>query len=349
MTPVGVAIVGCGNISHQYLTTLTARPEVKVVACADLDLSRAAQAAAAFGIPVHGDFDMVLAQPEVEIVVNLTVPAAHVPVALAAIKQGKHIYTEKPFAPSPAEAATVLAEARAAGVLAGGAPDTFLGAGLRTAAKLVADGRIGAPLSAIALMQGPGPQRWHPDPEFFFGPGGGPLFDMGPYYLTALAVLFGPVTRVTAVARTGFPERVIGAGPRAGQRFPVAVPTHITALLEFASGQVATVVFSFDSPLGRQNFLEITGTEATLAAPNPNTFKGPVRLRHLGDPDWTDIPVDDSPEGRGIGVCDMAEAIRTGRPHLANGELAAHIVDVMTAIHDSATHATFTPVSPRTW
>jgi predicted dehydrogenase len=318
--PVGVAIVGCGTISHQYLTTLTTRPEVELIACADLDLARAARVAAEFGVPVHGDVETVLAHPEVELVVNLTVPAAHVQVALAAIKRGKHIYNEKPFAPTPAEAATVLAHARAAGVLTGGAPDTFLGAGLRTAAKVVAEGRIGAPLSAIAMMQGPGPQVWHPSPEFYFGPGGGPLFDMGPYYLTALSVLLGPVTRVTGLARTGFPERVIGAGPRAGQSFPVTVPTHVTALLEYARGEVATVLFSFDSQLGRHGFFELSGTEATLAVPDPNTFRGPVRLRRVGDPDWTDIPVEEhAGDGRGIGVCDMAEAIRTGRPHLANG------------------------------
>jgi predicted dehydrogenase len=346
MNPVGVAIIGCGNISHQYLTTLTSRPEVKVIACADLDLARAAEVASAFGVPVHGDADLVLAHPEVELVVNLTIPTAHVAVALAAIERGKHIYSEKPFAPTPAEAATVLSEARAAGVLTGGAPDTFLGTGLQATAKAIAEGRIGSPLSAIALMQGPGPESWHPSPEFFFEPGGGPLFDMGPYYLTALAVLFGPVIRVSAVARTGFAERVIGAGPRAGHTFPVTVPTHVTAQLEYAAGQVATVVFSFDSPLFRHNFFEITGTEATLAAPNPNTFKGPVRLRRANDPDWTEVPTADDPgEGRGIGVCDLAQAIRTGRPHRADGRLAAHIVDVMTAIQDSATHSTFVPVT----
>lgn len=279
-----MAIVGCGTISNKYLTTLSNRPEVKVVACADLDPARAAQAAATYGIAVHGDVPTALTHCEVELVVNLTGPAAHVPIALAAIKEGKHVYTEKPFAPSPDEAATVLEEARAAGVLAGGAPDTFLGAGLRTAAQAVAEGWIGTPLSAIALMQGPGPQRWHPDPEFLFGTGGGPLFDMGPYYLTALTTLFGPVERVTAVARTGFPERVIGSGPRAGQRFPVTTPTHVTALLQYARGPVATTVFSFDSPLGRQDFFEITGTEATLAAPNPNGFTGPSGFAALAIP-----------------------------------------------------------------
>ncbi|MEV0719906.1 Gfo/Idh/MocA family oxidoreductase [Asanoa sp. NPDC050611] len=217
---------------------------------------------------------------------------------------------------------------------------------MRTAYRAVADGRIGTPLSAIALVQGAGPQRWHPEPEFFFQPGGGPLFDMGPYYLTALAVLFGPVNRVSAVARTGFAERAIGSGPRAGQTFRVDVPTHVTALLEYADGQVATVVFSFDSQVPRQNFLEITGTTATLAAPNPNTFAGPVRLRRAGEPDWTTIPTPDLPdEGRGLGVCDLAHGIRTGRPHRASGELAAHVVDVMTAIHDSAAHGAVTAVT----
>jgi len=345
VNPVGVAIVGCGTISHQYLTVLCGRPEVRVVACADVDPARAAEVAAQYGIPVHGDLETVLAHPAVELVVNLTVPAAHVPVALAAIRAGKHIYNEKPFAPTPAEAAMLIAEASATGVRTGGAPDTFLGAGMQSAYQAVAQGRIGTPLSAIALMQSPGPQRWHHAPEFLFQPGGGPLFDMGPYYLTALTVLFGPVTRVAALVRTGFPERIIEAGPRAGQRFAVGVPTHVKALLEYGGGQAATVVFSFDSPLPRTGFFEITGTEATLAAPNPNRFDGPVRLRRVGDPDWTDVPVPDLPGGRGIGVCDMAEGIRTGRPHRAGGELAAHIVDVMTAIQESAESATFTTVT----
>ncbi|GAA4472243.1 Gfo/Idh/MocA family protein [Phytohabitans houttuyneae] len=346
VNPVGVAVVGCGTISHQYLATLANRPEVRVVACADLDPARAASAAARYGVPVHGDLDTVLAHDEVELVVNLTVPAAHAPVALAAIAEGKHVYTEKPFALTPTEASTVLAAAQAAGVRTGGAPDTFLGAGMQTTCQAVADGRIGTPLSAIVLEQGPGPHRWHPDPEFLFQAGGGPLFDMGPYYLTALAALFGPVTRVAALNRTGFPERVIGAGPRTGQRFPVTVPTHVTALIEYASGPVATVVFSFDATLPRQDFFEITGTEATLAAPNPNTFTGPVRLRATSDSDWTTIPTPDSPtDGRGIGICDMAVGIRTNRPHHANGDLAAHIVDVMTAIHDSAEHGTFRDVT----
>ncbi|HEX6682688.1 MAG TPA: Gfo/Idh/MocA family oxidoreductase [Candidatus Limnocylindrales bacterium] len=345
MTPVGVAIAGCGTISHQYLTTLIGRPEVRVVACADLDTGRAAQVAARHGIPLFGDLATVLAHPEVELVVNLTVPAAHVPVALAAIRAGKHVYNEKPFAPTPDEASSLLAAASAAGLRTGGAPDTFLGTGLQTALRVVAEGRIGTPLSAIALMQSPGPERWHPDPEFLFRAGGGPLFDMGPYYLTALAVLFGPVGRVAAVARTGFAERVIGAGPRAGQRFPVEVPTHVSALLEYEGGRVATVVFGFDSPLSRQNFFEVTGTDATLAAPNPNTFGGPVRLRGIADPDWTEIAVPAPHGGRGIGVCEMASAIRGGQPHRASGELAAHIVDVMTAIHESAARGEFTRVT----
>ncbi|WP_290856959.1 Gfo/Idh/MocA family oxidoreductase [Hamadaea sp.] len=348
MKPVGVAVVGCGTISHQYLTTLAARPEVRLIACADLDVERAAKVALDHAVPVHGDLATALAHPEVELVVNLTIPSAHAPVALAAIRAGKHVYTEKPFAATPAEAAEVLAEAEAAGVLTGGAPDTFLGAGLQTAARVVSEGMIGRPLSAIVLLQGPGPHRWHPDPEFLFGPGGGPLFDMGPYYLTALAVMFGSVRRVTALACKGFAERVIGQGPRAGQAFPVEVDTHVTALLEYAGGQVATVVFSFDSPLSRQGFFEITGTEATLAAPDPNKFIGPVQIRRAGDPEWTDVPVPQADDGRGIGVCDLARAIRTGERHRASGELAAHVVDVMTAIQESAERSAISEL-PRTW
>lgn len=342
---MNLAIVGCGTISQQYLANFATFPGVRVLACADLDVERAKAVAGQYGVPVAGDVDTVIAHPDVELVVNLTVPAAHVAVATQAVEAGRHVYNEKPLALDPDGGRALLAAAGAAGVRVGCAPDTFLGAGLQTVARLVASGEIGRPTSALTLLQGPGPERWHPSPQFLFLPGAGPLFDMGPYYLTALAALFGPVTRVAATGGRAHAKRVVGSGPLAGTEFDVEVYTHVSALLEFAAGQSATVVFSFDSPLPRHDFLEVTGTEATLAAPDPNTFTGPVRLRRTGDGAWAEIAAVGSTAGRGIGVLDLVRSIRTGQPHRASGELALHVVDVMTAILESADHGRFVPVT----
>ncbi|MEV0587012.1 Gfo/Idh/MocA family oxidoreductase [Nonomuraea sp. NPDC050310] len=341
----GVAVVGCGTISHAYLRNLTAFPDIEVIGCADLDVERATEVAAQYGVPYAGEPAEIIARPEVSIVVNLTVPAAHVEVSLAAIRAGKHVYVEKPLALDAEAGRALLAEADAAGLRVGCAPDTFLGAGLQTAQRAVADGLIGTPGSAITLLQGPGPESWHPSPQFLYQRGAGPLFDMGPYYLTALAVLFGPVTRVAANGSRAHTRRTIGSGPLAGTGFDVEVLTHVSALLEFASGATATSVFSFDSPLPRHGFVEITGTEATLAAPDPNTFTGPVRLRRTGSGDWAELPVGGSTAGRGTGVAEMARALAAGVPHRASGELALHVLDVMTAILRSAESAEFVPVT----
>jgi predicted dehydrogenase len=341
---VGVAVVGCGTISHEYLRNLNTFPDVQVLACADLDIDRAKAVAEQYGVPDAGDPERVFANPDIELVVNLTIPAAHVEVAGAAIAAGKHVYSEKPLALEPDGGARLLADAAAAGVRVGAAPDTFLGAGLQTAYRLIAQGAIGVPQTALTLMQGPGPESWHPSPEFLFQHGAGPLLDMGPYYLTALAGAFGPVAKVAASARQARAERMIGSGPRAGTRFAVEVPTHVSALLEFAGGPAANTLFSFDSPLRRHDFFEITGTEATLAVPDPNTFGGSPRLRRNGEEEWTPVPESGAANGRGLGVLDMARAIRAGVPHRASGECALHVVEVMTAIASSARRGEFVPV-----
>ena len=338
---VGVGVVGCGTISHPYLRNLSSFPDVRVVACTDLDLDRAKVVAEQYDVPVVGGLDVVMNQPDVEIVLNLTIPAAHMDVSAAAVAAGKHVYSEKPLALDPARGAMLLADAAAARLRVGSAPDTFLGAGLQSAYRLIAQGAIGVPLSAVTLMQGPGPQSWHPAPEFFFQQGAGPLFDMAPYYLTALAAAFGPVSRVVATTRTAQAERVIGSGPRTGTRFAVDVPTHVSALLDFASGPTATSIFSFDSPLDRQDFFEITGTEATLAVPNPNNFSGESRLRRSGEKEWTPMPETGVAVGRGMGVLDLARAIRTGGPERSGGTGALHVVDVMTAVIRSAERSEF--------
>ncbi len=345
--PFGIGVIGCGVISNQYLRNLTAFPDLAVLICADLDPGRAKAQAAAYGVPEWGSPADALAHPGVRLIVNLTVPAAHAEVSAAAIATGRHVWSEKPLTLDVAGGRALLAAARAAGVRVGCAPDTVLGAGLQSARRLIESGAIGTPLSALTLLQGPGPQSWHPDPEFLFAPGAGPLFDLGPYYLSVLAVLFGPALRVAAIGRRPRESRVIGAGPRAGTEFPVAVPTHVAALAEYAGGQAASLLFSWDSPLHRAGFVEITGTEATLALPDPNRFDGDLRIRRAGDADWTVIPAEGAAAGRGTGVLDMVRAIRAGAAHRASGELALHVLEMMTAIERSAASDAFVPVESR--
>jgi predicted dehydrogenase len=342
--PVGIAVVGCGTISTAYLRNLTTFPDLRVLFCADLDIERAKVQAAAFNVSGAGTTAEALVQPDAEIVVNLTVPAAHAAVSKAAVAASKSVWVEKPLALDSASARELLAAADAAHVRIGCAPDTVLGAGLQTARRLIDSGVIGSPQTGLALLQGPGPERWHPDPEFLFHRGAGPLFDMGPYYLTALATVFGPAARVAAVGRRGKPTRVIGSGPRAGTEFEVEVPTHVSALIEYESGQAATVVLSFDSALSRYGFVEISGSAATLAMPDPNRFDGDIRVHKVGRKNWTAVPASGATDGRGLGVLDLARGLRSGAPHRANGEVALHVLEVLEAIDRSATTGAFEPV-----
>jgi predicted dehydrogenase len=218
--------------------------------------------------------------------VNLTIPVAHADVSGEAIAAGKHVWSEKPLTLDVASGRALLAAADAAGVRVGCAPDTVLGAGLQTARRLIGQGAIGAPQTALTLMQSPGPESWHHSPEFLFQPGAGPLFDLGPYYFSALATIFGPAARVAAVGRRAAATRVIGSGPKAGTEFPVDVPTHVGALVEYESGAAASLLFSFDSPLPRHGFVEITGTEGTMAVPDPNRFDGDIKIHARGHGDW---------------------------------------------------------------
>ena len=334
---VGVGLVGCGFISEVYLENAGASDAVEVVACADAAPERARARADQFGIARACTVEELLADPAVEVVLNLTPPDGHAPIGMAAVAAGKAVYTEKPLAVARADGRRLLDAARDRGVRVGAAPDTFLGDGLQTCRGLLDGGAIGAPVAATAFMLGHGPERWHPDPAFFYQPGGGPLFDMGPYYLTALISLLGPVRRVTGAARASFPERTIGSGPLAGQTVPVAVNTHVAGLLEFAGGPIATLVTSFDVWASQVPKLEISGGTGSLSLPDPNTFGGPVRLRGAGEKEWREVPVappavDNS---RGLGLFDLAAAMRADRPHRASGELAYHVLDVMHAIEEA--------------
>jgi predicted dehydrogenase len=339
VTPrVNVGVVGCGKISGAYFGGCGGFDIVRIIACADLDRAAAQQQAARFGVPKVCDVDELLADADVELVLNLTVPRAHAPINRAALQAGKHAYTEKPFAVTLDEARAVLELARASQRRVGSAPDTFLGGGIQTCRRLIDDGAIGAPVAAVAFTLGRGHEYWHPSPAFYYQPGGGPMFDMGPYYLTALVTLIGPLTRVSGSTKTTFPERLIRSEPLAGQRIRVEVPTHYTGLMDFECGATGTIITSFDVA-GGHNLprIEIYGTEGSLSVPDPNTFRGPVRLRRAGQQDWTEIPLTHSDQvGRGIGVADMAVAIRSGRAHRASGELAAHVLEVMNAFEISS-------------
>jgi predicted dehydrogenase len=350
--PVGVAVVGCGTISDQYLEHLTSFPDLRVLFCADLDVERAKAQAAKYGVPEAGSTAQALAVPEVEIVVNLTIPAAHVEVAQAAIAAGKHVWAEKPLALETAAGRELLVAATAAGRQVGCAPDTLLGAGQQTARRLIAAGAIGAPLSALAILQGPGPESWHPDPAFLYARGAGPLFDMGPYYLSALASVLGPATGVAALGRRSRDRRVIGSGPLEGTAFDVEVPTYVAALISYAGGAAATLVLSFDAPVRRRGHIEITGTDGIVSLPDPNRFDGSTELR-TPDPDpdpdddghWVPTLEEGVVAGRGLGVLDLARAIRSGGAPRASGELGLHVLDIMQSIAASAESGAFEPIT----
>ncbi|MFJ9085513.1 Gfo/Idh/MocA family protein [Streptomyces sp. NPDC102384] len=343
--PVGVAVIGAGVISKEYLKNLTAFPDLTVHAVTDLLPDAAKARAREYGIAEHGTPELALHHPDVEIIVNLTTPAAHVEIATAALRAGKHVWSEKPFALDRESGLGLLKEADDAGLRLGCAPDTFLGAGLQTARRIIERGDIGVPLTAHTLFQTPGPESWHPSPAFLFQRGAGPLFDMGPYYLTALVQALGSVRRVSAVGSTSRATRTIGSGPRAGEQFAVEVPTHVSALIEFASGGSANSTFSFESPHTRMGFVEITGTEATLSLPDPNAFDGELKIWGAGESEWTTVATTGPADGRGLGVLDMARSLRSGEPHRATGKLAHHVLDTMVSVSESIDTGAFVDVT----
>ncbi|MFE6235926.1 Gfo/Idh/MocA family protein [Cellulosimicrobium sp. NPDC057862] len=337
--PAGVGIVGCGAISGQYLETLPRLDGLRLVAVADLDPGRAAAVAAERGVRAL-TVDALVRDPEVDVVLNLTTPAAHEEVALAAVAAGKDVYGEKPLAADRAAAARVLAAADAVGVRVGCAPDTVLGTGIQTARRAVDDGLLGTPVAATATMVTAGHERWHPHPDFYYLPGGGPLLDMGPYYVTALVHLLGPVASVVGASSRARATRTIGSGPRAGEEIPVEVDTHVTGVLTHASGALSTLVMSFDAPASQAPPIEVHGTLASLQVPDPNGFDGVVRLRGVteGAADaWRELPVSAGFRGAGRG-CGLADLVATpvGVEPRASGRLALHVLDVMESLLDAA-------------
>ncbi|NLF40466.1 Gfo/Idh/MocA family oxidoreductase [bacterium] len=338
MDKTKIGIIGCGNISGIYLKNCTAFRNLEVVACADMVREKAEAKAREFNIPRVSTVDEILADPEIRIIVNLTIPKAHASVALAAVTAGKSVYNEKPLTLSREEGKELLKLAKRNRVRVGCAPDTFMGAGIQTCRKLIDDGVIGTPIGATAFMLCHGHETWHPAPEFYYQPGGGPMFDMGPYYLTALVNLLGPVSHATGAAQISYPERLITSQPKAGTKITVEIPTHIAGIMEFTAGAVGTIVTSFDIYAADHPLIEVYGTEGTIRVPDPNTFGGVVKVWSTADRQWKEVPLTHgyAENSRGIGVADTASALRNRRPHRANGQLAYHVLDLMHAFHDAA-------------
>jgi len=336
---LNIGVAGIGKISGVYLDNLTGMfgKRVKLTALCDVIFERAEKAAADYNAKAYRTLDEMFGA-DVDIVLNLSQPKYHFDIAIASVKAGKHVYNEKPLCAKREEAAELLKAAAEKKVRVGGAPDTFLGAGIQTCRKLIDDGRIGRPVAAAAFMMNHGPEDWHPTPEFFYKQGGGPMFDVGPYYLTALVNLLGPIARVSGSAKISSPERTITSEPLNGAIINVEVPTHVAGVLEFADGAIGTIITSFDVYSHTLPCMEIYGTEGTLRVPDPNTFGGPVYVKRFREEEWSQIPLINSytEDCRGLGVTEMAEAIEQGRPHRASAELAYHVLDIMHGIHEAA-------------
>jgi predicted dehydrogenase len=337
MRKVGIGVIGCGNISTAYLKAAQRFPILDVRAVADLRSEAAARRGAEFGVPALR-VDQLLKRDDIEIVINLTVPLAHTDVSLAVLNAGKHVHSEKPLGINVAEARKVMELAAKKDLRVGCAPDTFLGGGHQTARKLIDDGAIGAPVAGSAFFMCPGHERWHPAPGFYYLRGGGPMLDMGPYYVTDLVHLLGPVASVMGSTARPKSERLVTSEPMNGARIPVEVATHVAGTLEFENGAVVSIAMSFDVPRHRHTPIEIYGDKGALLVPDPNRFGGDVHVAKIGA-EWETMPLTHGHvdgEFRSIGVADMASAIVTGRPHRASGALAFHALEVMEAFQISS-------------
>jgi predicted dehydrogenase len=339
-TKVKVGIIGTGIISKAYINGCRKFDLLEIAACSDIDMERAHAIAEQWNIPKVCTVEQLLADPDIQIVLNLTIPKAHAQVSLAAIAAGKSVYTEKPFAVTLEEGQHVLEAAQAKGVLLGNAPDTFLGESHQLCRNLIDEGEIGTPIAAFACFAihawGGAPNR-----DFMFQQGAGPLFDMGPYYLTDLVNMLGPIQRVTGTVHTPFSERVVQRGEHRGRHIAVETPTHITGVFDFACGATGTLIFSYDIHRGHNlPLLEIYGTEGTLSVPDPNYNGGTIRISKEGN-DWQELSPPSSNEfTRGIGVADMAYALLYKRPNRASGALAYHILETMLAFEQASLSGT---------
>ena len=334
--PLNVGIIGCGNIFGAYGKGCGLFRALNLRACADLNAEAAQARASEFSIAAKSVPEL-LDDPNIDLIINLTIPKVHAQVSRQILEAGKHVYSEKPLAVTAQEGREVLALAREKNLRVGCAPDTFLGAGLQTCRKFLDDGLIGRPLAGSAFMLSRGPESWHPNPAFFYQKGGGPMMDMGPYYVTALVHLLGPVKAVSAMTSRSYSERLATCKEHFGEMLPVEVPTHYSGSLLFESGAVVTMSVSFDVVKHGHKPIEIYGSEGSLDAPDPNTFGRPVGLFRREAQEWKDMPLlfGYKENSRSIGVADMAHAIRSGRPHRCDGVMALHALEVMEAFEQS--------------
>ena len=351
MKKTRIGMVGVGAISGIYLQNITNLfQELEVEAVCDLVREKAERAQSEYGVPkLYDTMYELFEDPEIDIVLNLTRPYEQYEVTRAALEAGKHVYSEKPLAATWEEGKELVRLAAEKGLLLGGAPDTFMGAGIQTCRKLIDDGMIGEPVGAAAFMICRGHESWHPDPEFYYKHGGGPMMDMGPYYVTALINLLGGVSGVTGVTKTSFQQRIITSEPKCGTVVEVDVPTYITGILNFDSGAVGTLFTTFDAYYNEQARFEVYGSKGTLYVPDPNCFGGPVRLLRPEDGETKEMPLlfDYKDNSRALGLADMAQALQTGRPFRTSCQQTLHVLEVMTAFQRSSDRRTEVAIESR--
>lgn len=337
MKSIVIGIIGCGVISDAYLKAAGQFPVLKIVACADINPDAASKKASEYGIAALS-VDALLADPDIGIVLNLTTPQHHVEVGLKALSSGKHVYSEKPLAVTVEEASKLAKLAKEKNLQVGCAPDTFLGGAHQTARKVLDDGRIGDVVAGTAFLMLPGHEAWHPNPDFYYQTGGGPLLDMAPYYLTALINMIGPINSVTAMSKQSFDKRVIGSGDRKGEEFPVDIDTHISGILRFKNGAMVTITTSFDIQKHNHSHIEIYGTSGSMLVSDPNKFDGVIQVSDR-DGEWNDVEqthIYGDGDYRILGLADMAQGILSDRKYRASLELSLHVLETMEAILTSA-------------
>jgi len=330
-----IGIIGCGNISAAYFGGAAKCNNLTIKSCADLSREAATSRAAEYGWEAVS-VDELLGDPEIELVINLTNPGSHVEVGLQIVSSGKHAYSEKPLGVDVEEGRSLIEAAKAANVRVGYAPDTFLGGGAQTSRKIIDDDWIGRPLSGTANMMGHGHESWHPNAEYYYDIGGGPMLDMGPYYVTALVNMLGPARAVSGVVGRGFENRFDTTEKNYGKLHPVLVPTHYTGVIEFQSGACITVIMSFDVWKHNHPPIEIYGTDGSLSVPNPNGLGGEVRVYRPDEKEWRHVPLAYPANARMIGVTDMVSAIHHARPHRASGALSFHVLEIMKSFEASS-------------